>query len=336
VKPPPFAYRAPASVDEALADLADLGDDGKVLAGGQSLIPLLNMRLASPAALVDINTVASLDGVRVTTGSVEVGATVRHSALEHHAAAAAACPLLRQALRLVAHPVVRNRGTVCGSIAHADSAGELTAVLAVLGGTVRVARAGAAAREVPADAFFVGAFETTLEPADLVTAVTFPRMSDRSGSAFVELARRHGDYALCGVAAVVELAGDGSIASARTGAISVHPTPLVVDCSEVLAGRAPDDAALAEAAELVYVSSSPSADLHATVAYRRHLTRVLTTRALTAAVAHARTRGEGERQRAGGRGPQGEGERQRAGGRGPQGEGERQRAGGRGPEEAAG
>jgi carbon-monoxide dehydrogenase medium subunit len=115
-------------------------------------------------------------------------------------------------------------------------------------------------------------------------------MNDCCGSAFVEFARRHGDYALCGVAAVVELAGDGSIASARTGAISIHPTPLVVDCSDVLAGRPPDDRALADAAELVDASSTPSADLHATVAYRRHLTRVLTTRALTAAVTHARTR----------------------------------------------
>jgi carbon-monoxide dehydrogenase medium subunit len=310
MKPPPFAYRAPASVDEALDDLADLGDDGKVLAGGQSLIPLLNLRLATPPALVDINTVVGLDGIRVAGEAVEVGATVRHSALERHDGAAAACPLLRQALRLVAHPVVRNRGTVCGSIAHADPAGELTAVLAVLGGTVRVERAGAGPRDIPADAFFVGPFETVLEPADLVTAVAFPRMDDRCGSAFVELARRHGDYALCGVGAVVELAGDGSIASARAGAISIHPTPLVVDCSAVLAGRPPDDGALAGAAELVDASSSPTADLHASVAYRRHLTRVLTTRALSAAVTHARTRDQA--------GPQGEGERQRAGGRGPQ------------------
>ena len=289
MKPAPFAYRAPTSVDEALADLDDVGEDGKVLAGGQSLIPLLNMRLATPSALVDINGVAGLDGIDVN-GAVVVGATVRHAALERHAGAAEACPLLRQALQLVAHPVVRNRGTVCGSIAHADPAGELSAVLAVLGGTVRVERMGEPAREVDAGAFFVSPFESALTPADLVTAVTFPRMSDHAGSAFVEVARRHGDFALCGVAALVELEDDGSVGSARVGAISIHPTPLVVDCGEVLAGRPPDDSALRAAGEFVDAASAPSADLHATVAYRRQLTRVVTARALARAVDHARTR----------------------------------------------
>jgi carbon-monoxide dehydrogenase medium subunit len=292
MKPPPFAYRAPASVDEALSDLSDLGEDGKVLAGGQSLIPLLNMRLAAPAALVDINGVAGLDGIAVDDLAVTVGATARHAALERHSGAAAACPLLRQALRLVAHPVIRNRGTVCGSIAHADPAGELTAVLAVLGGTVHVERAGSSPRDLGAGAFFVAPLESALAPDDLVTAVTFPRMGERAGSAFVELARRHGDYALCGIAAVVELAEDGTVSGARVGAISIHPTPLVVDCREVLAGRVPDDRALGAAGELVDASSEPSADLHATVAYRRHLTRVLTTRALAFAVDNAHTRAQ--------------------------------------------
>jgi carbon-monoxide dehydrogenase medium subunit len=292
VKPPPFAYRAPASVDEALSDLAELGEDGKVLAGGQSLIPLLNMRLAAPEALVDINGLAGLDGITVDDRAVTVGATVRHATLERHSGAASACPLLRQALRLVAHPVIRNRGTVCGSIAHADPAGELTAVLAVLGGAVRVERAGSSPRDLDADAFFVAPLESALAPEDLVTAVTFPRMGEHAGSAFVELARRHGDYALCGIAAVVELAGDGTVSGARVGAISIHPTPLVVDCSEVLAGRAPDDQALVAAAELVDTSSRPSADLHATVAYRRQLTRVLTRRALASAVDNAHTRAQ--------------------------------------------
>ena len=290
MKPPPFAYHAPAEVDEALADLAGLGDDGKVLAGGQSLIPLLNLRLATPAALVDINRVAGLDRIAVD-GDVTVGATVRHTALERDPAAGAACPLLAQALRLVAHPVVRNRGTVCGSIAHADPSGELTAVLALLGGSARVERAGAAARDVPAGEFFVAPLESALEPVDLVTAVTFPRMPSTAGSAFVELARRHGDYAMCGIAALVELDGDGAFASARVGAISINPTPLVVDCAEAVAGRPPDDGdALRAAGELVDAASAPGADLHATVTYRRQLTRVLTGRALAAAADHARTR----------------------------------------------
>lgn len=156
---------------------------------------------------------------------------------------------------------------------------------------MRVERAGAAPRDVPADAFFVAPLESALGAGDLVTSVSFPRMSTRSGSAFVEIARRHGDYALSGVAAVVELAGDGAVADARVGAISVHPTPLVVDCGAALRDRAPDDVdAQQEAADLVDAASDPSGDLHATVAYRRQLTRVLTMRALSQAIDHARAR----------------------------------------------
>jgi carbon-monoxide dehydrogenase medium subunit len=290
MKPPPFAYHAPTSVDEALALLGDLGDEAKVLAGGQSLIPLLNMRLASPAHLVDINRITALDHIDVDGGGVTVGACARHAAVERHEHAHEAVPLLRQALRLVAHPVIRNRGTTCGSIAHADPAGELTAVLAVLGGTVRVERRGVHASDVGADGFFVAPLESSLGPGDLVTSVRFPRQPATGGSAFVEIARRHGDYALCGVAATVSLDGDGSVADARVGAISIHPTPLVVDCGGPLVGTTADDAALEAAAELVDAASEPSPDLHATVAYRRQLTRVLTTRAIREATAHARRR----------------------------------------------
>jgi carbon-monoxide dehydrogenase medium subunit len=291
VKPPPFAYHAPTTVDEALATLHDLGDEAKVLAGGQSLIPLLNMRLAAPANLVDINRIASLDHIDVDDGAVTVGAGVRHAALERDERAQGAVPLLRQALRLVAHPVIRNRGTTCGSIAHADPAGELTAVLAVLGGTVRVARHGSAPRDVPSADFFVAPLESSLEPGDLVASVRFPRMPDTAGSAFVEIARRHGDYAVCGVAATVTLDGDGAVSTARIGAISMHPTPLVVDCTTAVAGAPPDDrAALDAAGELVDAASAPEPDLHATVEYRRHLVRVLTGRALRQASTHARHR----------------------------------------------
>ncbi|HSJ47023.1 MAG TPA: xanthine dehydrogenase family protein subunit M [Euzebyales bacterium] len=290
MKPPPFAYHAPTSVDEALDLLGDLGDEAKVLAGGQSLIPLLNMRLASPANLVDINRITALDRIDVDEGGVTVGACARHAAVERHEEAYRAVPLLRQALRLVAHPVIRNRGTTCGSIAHADPAGELTAVLAVLGGTVRVERRGGDTRDVTTDDFFVAPLESSLRPGDLVTSVHFPRQHLTGGSAFVEIARRHGDYALCGVGATVSLDADGSITDARVGAISIHPTPLVVDCGGQLAGRTVDDAALEAAAELVDAASEPEADLHATVAYRRQLTRVMTARAIRAAAAHARRR----------------------------------------------
>jgi carbon-monoxide dehydrogenase medium subunit len=290
VKPPPFTYHAPSSVDDALDVLGDLADDAKVLAGGQSLIPLLNMRLVAPANLVDINRIAALDRIDVDHDGVTVGACARHSTVERHAGAQRAAPLLRQALRHVAHPVIRNRGTACGSIAHADPAGELTAVLALLGGTVHVERQGRAARDVTAADFFVAPLESSLEPGDLVTSVRFPCQPDGSGSAFVEIARRHGDYALCGVAATVVLDGAGVITGARVGAISIHPTPLVVDCDAALAGTSADDAALDAAAALVDEASEPEADLHATVAYRRQLTRVLTTRAIRDAIAHARRR----------------------------------------------
>lgn len=290
MKPPPFAYHAPTSIDEALDVLDTCGDGGKVLAGGQSLIPLLNMRLASPANLVDINRIAELDHIDVDGDGVTVGACARHAAVERHEAAYEAVPLLRQALRLVAHPVIRNRGTACGSIAHADPAGELTAVLALLGGTVRVEHRGRGRREVDADAFFVAPLESSLEPGDLVTSTHFPRQPPGCGSAFVEIARRHGDYALCGIGATVSLDDDGAVAGARVGAISIHPTPLVVDCGAALAGTTTDDAALDAAAELVDAASEPQADLHATVAYRRQLTRVLTARALRQAAAHARQR----------------------------------------------
>ena len=294
MKPPPFTYHAPADVDEALAALDDLGEEGKVLAGGQSLIPLLNMRLAVPAHLVDISRIAALDAIDVTADVVTVGAAVRHTTLEHHDDAAHAVPLLRQALRHVAHPVIRNRGTVCGSIAHADPAGELTAVLALLGGTVRVARRGTDARDVAARDFFVAPLESSLRPGELVTSARFPRPSPGTGSAFVELARRHGDYALCGIAATVTLDDDGAVADARVGAISIHPTPLVVECAEALAGRPPDADAVHAAGELVDAASEPAPDLHATVMYRRQLTRVLTGRAIAAAAAHAaERRGDG-------------------------------------------
>ena len=287
MKPPPFAYHAPTGVDEALSILDELGDEAKVLAGGQSLIPLLNMRLVAPANLVDINRIAELDRIAVDDAGVTVGAGARHATVEQHDEAYRAVPLLRQALRLVAHPVIRNRGTTCGSIAHADPAGEMTAVLALLDGTVRVERLGADARDVVAENFFVAPLESSLEPGELVTSVCFPRQRERAGSAFVEIARRHGDYALCGMAANVELTADGSIMAARVGAISIHPTPLVVDCGEALVGTDADDAALEAAGDLVDAVSEPEADLHATVSYRRHLARVLSARALREAAEHA-------------------------------------------------
>ncbi|MGH8870144.1 MAG: FAD binding domain-containing protein [Actinomycetes bacterium] len=295
MKPPPFTYHAPGTVDEATAVLASLGSDAKVLAGGQSLVPLLSMRLAAPGHLVDINRLgAELGGVRVVDGGVRVGALARHAEVERDAAASARLPLLRQALRLVAHPVIRNRGTTVGSLVHADPSGEMPAVLALLGGSVQVARAGAGPRTVGADDFFVGPLESALQPGELAVAAFFPCPPGRVGTSFVEVTRRHGDYAVCGVAALVTLDGGDRPTTARAAYVSMAPTPLVLDLSEVLThgsgtSRTADEERMWSAAgDLARTRVEPEADIHATAEYRRHLAGVLTTRALREAAAHAR------------------------------------------------
>ncbi len=286
MKPPPFVYHQPDDVDEALDTLAEVGSDGKILAGGQSLIPLMSMRLAAPAHLIDINGLTELSDVQVGHDGVQVGATVRHAGLERDEAAFAAQPLLRQALQFVAHPTIRNRGTSVGSLAHADPAGELTAVLAMLGGTVTL-RSRTGERTIGAADFFLGPLESDVRPDELATSAFFPALPQRTGSAWTEISRRNGDYAICGVGALVTLDGDRRIATARVGLISVGPTPVVVDVGEPLVGHAADAAAFDEAARLVEDTIDPEQDIHATAEYRRHLAGVLTARALADATNRA-------------------------------------------------
>jgi carbon-monoxide dehydrogenase medium subunit len=290
VKPPPLRYSRPGSTAEALATLASLGPDGKVLAGGQSLVPLLSMRLADPGHLVDINRLAELSYVRVADGYVRVGALARHAEVLADAAASAAQPLLAKALRFVAHAAIRNRGTTVGSIVHADPAGEMPAVLALLGGAVRVASDGTE-RVVPASGFFLGPLESAVEPGELATEALFPVLPPSAGTGFAEVSRRHGDYAVCGVAALVRLGEDGRIAQARAAYLSVGPRPLVLDLTEAVAGATAD---LAAAADLARQSVDPAPDIHASAAYRRHLAGVLTERALLEALAEAGRRGIGD------------------------------------------
>lgn len=285
MKPPAFAWTAPASLDEALAVLARVAEDAKVLAGGQSLLPILNMRLAAPAHLVDINDLSELAYVRVDDDAVHVGALARHAEVERDEAAYEALPLLRQALRLVAHPVIRNRGTTVGSLAHADPSGEMTAVLALTNGSVTAARDGAT-RRIPAADFFVGPLESALQPGELAVAATFPRLPAGTGTAFVEVARRHGDYAVCGVGAAVTVA-DGTVAEARAAYISVAATPLVLDLTEAVRGQEPGAADWAAAGEFAADRVDPEADIHASADYRRHLARVLTARGLAEAAGRA-------------------------------------------------
>ena len=286
MKPPPFRYSRPGTVAEALAVLAELGEEGKVLAGGQSLIPLLSLRLAAPAHLIDINRLPGLSYVRADDGEVRVGALARHADVLASPAAAAQ-PLLAKALRLVAHPAIRNRGTAVGSLVHADPAAELPAVLALLGGSVRIASA-AGERLVPGGEFFLGPLESAVGPDELASEVLFPVLPPRCGTGFTELSRRQGDYALCGVAALAELDGDGRVRQARASYLSVGPAPVVLDLTEAVAGTVGEEPALAAAASLARARIEPAGDIHATAGYRRHLVGVLTARALAEAVSDAR------------------------------------------------
>ena len=202
MKPAPFAYHRAVSLDDAVEALAATG--GKVLAGGQSLVPLLSMRLAAPAALVDLNPVPGLDVIEVGDGGVRIGALVRHAALERDEAAYAANPLLRRTLRHVAHATIRNRGTTVGSLVHADPAAEMPAVLALLGGHVEATSRDRGTRRIAAGEFFVGPLESALEPDEIAVSAFFPDPPAGAGTAWVELSRRHGDYAMVGVGAVVQ------------------------------------------------------------------------------------------------------------------------------------
>lgn len=283
MKPAPFVWHGPEDVGAAVALLGEHGSDAKVLAGGQSLVPLLAMRLTQPAHLVDINRVAGLDTVTVDGSGVRIGALARHRRVERDDDAFRVQPLLRQALRYVAHPTIRNRGTCVGSLAHADPAGELTAVLAVCDGTVTL-RSATGTRTVGATDFFLGPLTSALAPDELAVAAQVPAVPAGAGTAFVEIARRHGDYALCGVAATAELDGAGELRRLRCGYLSVADVPLVLDLTRAwLAGP---DAAGDQAHDVV----DPVTDLHATADYRRQLARVLTVRAGAQAIAAARAK----------------------------------------------
>ncbi|MFB9731711.1 FAD binding domain-containing protein [Ornithinimicrobium kibberense] len=295
MKPAPFGYHAPADLDEALALLAELGPDAKVLAGGQSLVPVLNMRLANPAHLVDLNRVPGLDHVTVEDDAVVVGALVRHAALLSHSAARTAQPLLRQALSWVAHPAIRNRGTTVGSIVHADPSGEMPTILAVTDGSVLLRSAGGE-RVVPAAEFFVGPMESCVADDEIAVEARFGRFPAGTRTGFTEIARRHGDYALAGVALAVQVeeAGDagssggtggGRIRAARAGYVSVSEVPGVLDLTPVLGAASLDDVRdrrLADAlAEAVAAHVDPVDDIHASADYRRHLAVVQTQRLLS-------------------------------------------------------
>ena len=281
MKPAPFAFVRPRTLEQALAALA--GEPGaKVLAGGQSLVPLLSMRLASPSMLVDINALPDLGHVTADSSGVRIGALARHAEVLASSAAADSQPLLAMALSNVAHPTIRNRGTTVGSIVHADAAAEMPMVLRLLGGSVDVVSVRGR-RTIPAAELFAGPLESTLAHDEIAVEAFFPALPAGAGVAFEEIARRHGDYALVGVAALVECDGD-DVTSARLGFVSVNDVPTVVDVSDAVRDEGADPVAAAMA-EL-----EPAEDIHASADYRAHLVKVLTTRVLAAAIAHARER----------------------------------------------
>ena len=292
MKPPAFEYHRPETLDEALALLAE-HEDAKPLAGGQSLIPAMNFRLAAPAALVDLGRLTELRGLAAASdkeaGGVRFGAMTTHAALETSPLVAQRAPLLAETIGFVAHPQIRNRGTLGGSLAHADPAAELPVVMVALEATLTLQRAGGE-RRVPAEQFFTGLFATALEPGELVTAIEVPPLPARSGWAFEEMARRHGDYALVGVAVVLRLDPAGRCENARVVLLSVGDGPVLARrAMTALAGQAVNAEVIAGAAELVASEDiDPPSDIHASAAYRRQLARVLTRRALTRALERVR------------------------------------------------
>jgi len=286
VKPAPFAFVRPQGLQHALEALA--ADPGaKVLAGGQSLVPLLSMRLASPTTLVDINALPDLDHVHVDDSGVRVGALARHADVLASPDVRRVQPLLSLALANVAHATIRNRGTSVGSLVHADAAAELPMVLVLLGGSVTV-ESTSGARTIAAADLYAGPLESTLRHDEIALEASFPALGPTDGVAFEELARRTGDYALCGVGAVVSVEGD-RVTAARAGYLSVSDVPTVVDVTAALDGSVSASSTDA-AGDLALESLDPADDLHATAAYRAQLVRVLTARVLRTAYDDARTR----------------------------------------------
>jgi carbon-monoxide dehydrogenase medium subunit len=287
MKPPSFDYVAPRSPEEAIELLGQHGTAAKVLAGGQSLVPLLNLRLAGAELLVDINAVEGLGGVSAWDGGLAIGALVRQSALEREPSIRERLPLLAEASALVGHPAIRHRGTLGGSLAHADPAAELPAVMLALEATL-VARGRAGSREVAASEFFTNYLTTALEPDELLCEVRIPGAPPATGSAFVEVSRRSGDFAICGAAAVVTLNAGGRCDRVRLALCGVASVPVRARGVEAaLLGEMPAGSMLQEAVQRVQSEIDPPSDIHGSAAYRRKLAVVMARRAIELAASRA-------------------------------------------------
>jgi 2-furoyl-CoA dehydrogenase FAD binding subunit len=286
MKAAPFAYARPAALSDAVAELVDADGGGKVIAGGQSLVPVLAMRLARPATLVDINAVTGLDALRAVGDRLEVGATVRQRRVEH-APESAQVPLLRLALPWVGHRELRSRGTVCGSLAHADPAAELPAVACCLDAELTLA-GPEGERAVRAREFFDGAMTTALRPEDVLAAVSFPVAGPHEGFGFAEIARRHGDFALAGVAAHVRVDDAGGVSAATMTAFGVSDRPVTRDMTSLVRTAGGDQTELAGALDdVVREAVDTDGDVHASNGYRRRLLRALAAREVVKAYRRA-------------------------------------------------
>jgi len=288
MKPAPFEYYAPRSVEEALDQLAELGYAGKVLAGGQSLIPTMNFRMARPSALVDLNRIPELQYIRPTSDDgLAIGTMTRDSAVEHSQEVLRRFPLIGEVMPNIAHPQIRNRGTFGGAIAHADPAGQLPAISIALNANLKVLKKGSE-RWVPAEEFFLGPFTTVIEPDEMLAEVLLPALPPRTGASYQQVSRQRGGYAQAAVASVVTLDEDGRCKQVRMVMISVADTPALSKAAvRILEGQKPTPEAFKEVAEAVQAEIDPGTDVHATAEYRRQLVRVLVNRSLTTAFARA-------------------------------------------------
>jgi carbon-monoxide dehydrogenase medium subunit len=285
--PAPFDYHAPATLDDALALLGRHGEGAKVLSGGQSLLPLLKLRLGQVEHLVDIGRIPGLDGLREEGGALRIGALVREAALETSDVVRRRYPILFDTARVIADPLVRNRATVCGNLAHGDPGNDHPATMIALGAEV-VCRGPKGERVIAVRDFFKGIFTTALAADEILVEIRVPAPPARSGGAYVKLERKVGDYATAAAAVQVTLGANGTVERAGVALTNAGPTPVhATGAEEFLTGRRPDDAGIAEAARLAALAASPSADRRGSVEYKQEMARVLTGRALRTAIQRA-------------------------------------------------
>jgi len=286
--PAAFEYHAPSTIGEATGLLAKLGEDAKILSGGQSLIPLMKLRLANPTHLVDINGIPGLSGIREGDGFLRIGALTRESELEESELVRTRYPLLHDTSKVIADPVVRNLATVGGNLAHGDPANDHPATMLALGAEI-IAVGPKGERRLPITSFFTGPFETSLRPDEILVEIRIPVPPARSGGAYLKLERKVGDFATAAVAAQLTIGGDGTCERVGIGLTNVGLTPIKATGAEaLLKNKTPDEGAIKRAAELAAEASEPSADLRGSVEYKKDLVRVLTARALRKALERIR------------------------------------------------